>query len=137
MLGNKIGEERGKVTARRVLPGDDPRYVKMEINFEAQATILGAEAMSIGTYVIFERIPGQIYGEGQGIMMTKDGESAIWNGHGIGTPTADGGVKFAASIAFQAGATGKLASLAKCLVVVEHTAGGDGTTSSTLYEWKA
>src|SRR4051794_16378235 len=111
MLGNKIGEEHGKVTSRRVLPGDDPRYVKMEISFEAQATILGAEAMSIGTYVIFERIPGQIYGEGQGIYMTKDGESAIWNGHGVGTGTPDGGVKFAASIAVQAGSSGKLAPL--------------------------
>jgi hypothetical protein len=137
MLGNKIGDERGKVTSRRILPGDDYRYVKMEISFESQITVYGVEGIAIGTYVVFERIPGQMYGEGQGVYMTKDGESAIWNGHGIGEGTADGGMKFAASIAFQAGATGKLAPLAKCLVLVEHTAAADGTISSTLHEWKA
>jgi hypothetical protein len=38
MLGEKLGEEHGKVTGRRVLPGDDYRYIKMEITFETQAT---------------------------------------------------------------------------------------------------
>ena len=136
MLGNKIGEEKGKVTSRRILPGDDPRYVKMEISYEAEVTIYGAQGMDIGTYTVYERIPGQIYGEGQGIVMTNDGESAIWNGHGVGSESG-GAMKFAASVAFQAGATGKLAPLAKCLVVVEHTSGMDGTISGTMHEWKA
>ena len=93
--------------------------------------------MNIGTYQVFERIPGQLYGEGQGMLRTQDGEGAIWNGHGVGTPTPDGGVKFAASVAFQAGPTGRLARLNNVLVLVEHTAGGDGSAKSTLTEWKA
>jgi hypothetical protein len=137
MLGEKIGDERGKVTSRRILPGDDYRFVKMEISFESQITVYGMAGMAFGTYTVFERIPGQMYGEGQGVYMTNDGESAIWNGHGVGFGQADGSIKFAASIAFQANTTGKLARLAQCLVLVEHTAAADGTITSTLHEWKA
>jgi len=137
MLGDKIGEELGRVIGRRALKSGDPRYLTLEISFETQATLYGVPCMNIGTYQVFERIPGQLYGEGQGMLRTQDGEGAIWNGHGVGTPTPDGGVKFAASVAFQAGATGRLARLNNVLVLVEHTAGGDGSAKSTLTEWKA
>jgi hypothetical protein len=137
MLGERIGEERGKVTSRRALRSGDPRYLKMEVSYEAEGTLCGVPCQSIGTYEVFERVPGQIYGEGQGMVMTRDGESAIWNGHGVGAPTPDGGLKFAASVAFQAGPTGKLARLNGVLVLIEHTAGGDGSARSTMTEWKA
>jgi hypothetical protein len=69
--------------------------------------------------------------------MVDSGESAIWNGHGIGTPTGNGmGMKFAASAAYQAQTTGKLARLNNMLVLVEHVAEADGSARSTLYEWK-
>ena len=137
MLGEQIGKEQGRVTSRRILPGDDYRYVKMEITFETQCTVLGVEGTNIGTYTVFERVADQIYGEGQGIFMAKDGEGAIWKGHGVGSGTPDGGVKFASSVAFQANPSGKLARLNNVLVLVEHTTGGDGSASSTLWEWKA
>ncbi|HEY7141465.1 MAG TPA: hypothetical protein VIE44_15280 [Methylomirabilota bacterium] len=137
MLGDKIGEERGKVTTRRVLEGDDYRYVKMEVCFEASLTILGLKGADMGTYTVFERIPGQLYGEGRGIVITDSGESAIWNGHGVGAATGKGlGMKFAASVAFQAPATGKLARLNNVLVLVEHVVKADGSARSTLHEWK-
>ena len=100
MLGEKIGEERGKVTSRRALEGGDYRYIKMEVCFEAALTIFGMKGASMGTYTVFERVPGQLYGEGRGMFVTDSGESAIWNGHGIGAPTGNGmGMKFAASCA--------------------------------------
>ena len=136
MLGNKIGGETGRVTGRRIIKGDDYRFVKMEITFETQATILGHQGMQMGTYTIFERVPGQLYGEGQGIFMTADGDGAIWNGHGIGRMTGDGvGAAFAASVAFQG--SGKLTDLNGMLVLVEHTTDAEGNAKSTLYEWKA
>lgn len=137
MLGDKIGEERGKVTSRRALRSGDPHYLKLEISFETQATLYGLPCMSIGTYEVFERVSGQLYGVGQGMVRTQDGEGAIWNGHGVGTATPDGGVKFAASVAYQASPHGKLARLNHVLVLVEHTASGDGSVKSTLTEWKA
>ena len=135
MLGEKLGEEHGKVTTRRILQGDDYRYIKMEVSFETSCTILGQEGQNIGTYTVFERVPGQLYGEGRGIFMSNQGESAIWNGHGVGNMTGEG-MAFAAGIAFQAG-TGSLNRLNKVLVLVEHKTDNDGNADSTLYEWKA
>jgi hypothetical protein len=135
VLGEKLGEEHGKVTSRRILPGDDYRYVKMEISFETQCTILGQQGMNVGTYVVFERIPGQLYAEGQGIFMANDGAGAIWNGHGIGQGSADG-ISFAASVAFQTDSD-KLSRLNSVLCLVEHKTDNDGNASSTLFEWKA
>jgi hypothetical protein len=136
MLGDTVGSETGQVTSRRILPGDDYRYVKMEITFESECELLGQQGQNIGTYTIWERVPGQIYGEGQGIFMTAGGESAIWNGHGVGQGSADGSIAIAASVAFQAGA-GALEGLNNMLVVVEHHAHGNGHIHSTLYAWTA
>ncbi|MBM3946755.1 MAG: hypothetical protein FJ315_05075, partial [SAR202 cluster bacterium] len=90
MLGDKIGEERGKTTGMRVLPGDDFRHVKLESSFQASGTLLGIQGTDIGTYVSWERVTGQMYAEGQGIFITNDGESTIWNGHGVGRPIGEG-----------------------------------------------
>lgn len=137
MLGDKIGEEHGKVTARRVLPGDDFRYMKLEISFETECTVYGQKGMNVGTYTIFERVHDQIYAEGQGILMMESGQGAIWNGHGIGNAGADGTMNFAASVAFQAPTEGALAKLNRVLVLVEHHANPDGSANSELFEWKA
>ena len=137
MQGDKIGEEHGKVTGTRVLEGDDYRYVKMEISFQTTATIYGVECTNMGTYTVFERIPGQMYAEGRGVVMTKDGEGAIWNGHGIVRPTGQGmGIRAAFSVAFQTN-SGKLAKLNSVLVIGEHDSDDAGNAHSTLWEWKA
>ena len=53
MLGERLGEEHGKVTSRRVLEGGDYRYLKMEVCFEAALSILGMKGASMGTYTVF------------------------------------------------------------------------------------
>ena len=136
MMGEKIGEETGKVTGRRALKGDDPRYLKMEISFETQATIYGVQGMQMGTYEVMERIPGQLYGEGQGIFMGMGGESAIWNGHGVGHMDAQGVMHFAAAVSFQTNSD-KLMKLNGVMAMVEHTTDMEGNAKSALYEWKA
>ena len=137
MLGDKVTESRGKVTSQRYLPGDDYRYIKMEITIEEQGTILGQQGMNMGTYTAWERVPGQIYATGQGLIATMDGEDAIWTGHGVGHMTGDAGaISFRFSIAFQAGGTGKLAALNNCLVVGEHEVSASGETQTTGWEWK-
>jgi hypothetical protein len=73
MLGEKIGEISGKVTMQRVLPslGGDP---KMETSFQASGTVLGTNIQDTGTYCTILRPDGSQYGQGQGIMVTKDGK---------------------------------------------------------------
>src|SRR5262245_9612356 len=132
MLGDKLGEEHGRVTTRRVLPGGDYRYVQLEISFETEVQILGIAGQNMGTYTVWERIPGQMYAEGQGIIMTADGEGAIWKGHGIGRMSGEG-ISFAASVAIQTNST-KLQRLNECLMLVEHRTSMDGSADSDLYE---
>jgi hypothetical protein len=134
MLGEKLGSERGRITGRRVLPADDFRFMKMEISFETEVELLGMQGQEVGTYVVYERGPGQMYGEGQGVVMLADGSGAIWNGHGVAQPTADGGIMVAASIAFQT-TNEKLSRLNEVLTLVEHHAHADGTIHSDLWAW--
>ena len=138
MLGGQVGETSGRVTGTRVLPGDDYRYVKMEITVQETGTLCGAEGMNIGTYTIFERVPGQIYGQGQGIFESAGGDGAIWNGHAIGRPGSSGGMSTSIrfSIAFQAGQTGPLSRLNSVLVIGEHEVDVEGFTKTTFWEWK-
>ena len=137
MLGEQIGESAGKAMGMRVLPGDDYRYVKMEITIQETGKIFGLDGMNMGTYTAFERVPGQIYGEGQGLVSTSDGETAIWNGHGVGRMTGEGmSMSFRFSVAYQASPTGKLARLNEVLVIGEHEVDADGNTKTTFWEWK-
>ena len=137
MLGEKIGESAGKVTGMRMLPGDDYRYLKMEVTIQETGRLFGMDGSNMGTYTAFERVPGQIYGEGQGIVMTADGESAIWNGHGVGRMTGEGmGMSFRFSVAYQAGSSGNLSRLNSVLVIGEHEVDADGNTKTTSWEWQ-
>jgi hypothetical protein len=137
MLGETIGQSKGKVTGQRVLPGDDYRYVKIEVTIQETGTLLGLEITNAGTYLTLERVPGQLYGEGQGLVMASNGESAIWNGHGVGRATGEGmAMSFRYSIAFQAPTEGKLARLNSVLIVGEHDIDAEGNTHTTMTEWK-
>ncbi|MBM2812007.1 MAG: hypothetical protein HW416_2766 [Chloroflexi bacterium] len=136
MLGEQIGELTGRVIGTRVLPGEDYRYVKMEATIQQSGQIYGVQATDIGTYTVFERVPGQLYGEGQGIL-EAEGEGAIWNGHGVGKMAGNGmamSIRF--SVAYQAGSDGKLSRLKDCLVIGEHEVDADGNTKTRFWEWK-
>ena len=137
MLGEKISEEHGKISRMRMLPGDDYRYLKNEVSFQTSSKIFGVDYTDMGTYQVFERVPSQLFGEGQGIIFTSEGESAIWRAHGVGHMTGKGmAMSFRFSCAFQAGPTGKLARLNKVLVIGEHEVDAEGNAHSILWEWK-
>ena len=137
MLGEQLAQFTGKVTGTRMIPGDDYRYLKMEVSYQQGGKLFGADATDTGTYTVFERIPGQLYGEGQGFLGTADGEGAIWNGHGIGHMTGQGmGMAFRFSVAYQAGGTGKLSRLKDCLIIGEHEADAQGNITTKFWEWK-
>jgi hypothetical protein len=93
MLGDKIGEEAGKVTVQRVLAstGGGPR---METTFQATGTILGVGHKTTGTYTSEMRSDGTLYGEGHGIVMSSEGGGATWVGSGVGRIKNDGSVSY-------------------------------------------
>ena len=134
MLGEKIGEETGKVTVQRVLPnpGGGP---KMEISFQATGSLLGVATSDTGTYVAVMRPDGTLFGDGQGIIMGKGGEAGAWCGQGIGTLKKDGSVSYRGAIYFQS-ASPAWARLNKAAVVYEYEVDAQGNTRAQDWEWK-
>ena len=134
MLGEKIGEEAGKVTSRRVLPnpGGGP---KMETSFEGGGTLLGVPETGTGTYWSVLRPDGTLYGEGQGVVMGKKGELATWVGQGVGTIGKNGAVSYRGALYYQS-SSARWKRLNGVAGVFEYEVDGQGNTRSQLWEWK-
>ena len=134
MLGDKIGEGSGKVTSQRILanPGGGP---KMESSFQANGSLLGVNFKETGTYRTVVRPDGTLFGEGKGVIVTKDGKMATWTGHGVGTMNKDGTASYRGAIYYQT-APPKLSRLAKVAVLFEYAIDADGNTHSEYWEWK-
>lgn len=119
MLGEPLGEGRGKITNVRVLPTEG-QQVKVEATWQGTATLLGQELTGFGTYEQTVRPGGILYGAGHVLFASATGEVADWVGGGIGRPVGPG---FAASYgvwgSFQ-GAQGALAPLTAVANVVEY-----------------
>jgi hypothetical protein len=82
MLGDQIGEARGKRTGRRVLSVDNG--FKVEVAFESAGKLLGTDVNEIATYWSASRPDGSLYGEGQAVIIASDGSTATWKGQGVG-----------------------------------------------------
>ena len=134
MLGEKIGGTSGKITSQRVLPnlGGGP---KMETSFQADGSILGTNVKETGTYWTVVRPDGTLYGEGQGVTMTKDGKMATWTGHGVGTTKKDGTASYRGALYYQTTPT-RLSRLNKVALLFEYEVAAEGNTRSEYWEWK-
>ena len=134
MLGDKIGEEMGKVTVRRVLPcqGAGPM---METSFHAEGSILGVGHRTTGTYTSTLRPDGSLIGSGQGLVMNVEGGAASWVGQGVGTIGKDGSVKYRGAIFYQS-ASPKWARLNSVAAVFEYDVDSQGNTKAQIWEWK-
>jgi len=108
VLGELIVEDKGKITGQRVLDANGP---KIETSMTTEGTYRGTDATEIATYWSIPQEDGIMYGEGQGVITTKDGqEMATWTGQGVGKSTA-GKIRFCGSIFFKASLDGgKLSS---------------------------
>ena len=134
MLGEKVGEESGKVTGQRVLPSDGGGP-KVETSFQASGRLLGVESTNMGTYHSVVRPDGTVYGEGQGVLMGKDGEMGSWVGQGVGTFKGGGAISYRGAIYVQSPSP-KWARLGSVATVFEYEVDGNGSTRAQLWEWK-
>jgi len=134
MLGKKIGEISGKVTMQRVLPslGGDP---KMETSFQASGSVPGTNIKDTGTYWTVVRPDGTQYGEGHGVMMTRDGKVATWTSHDVGTVKEDGTATYRSALYFQT-MPQRWSRLNKVAVLFEYAVDAEGNTHSEYWEWK-
>ncbi len=133
MLGEQIGESRGKRTGRRVLSSDTG--FKVEVSFEESGKMLGLDVNGFATYTAAPRPDGTLYGEGQGVITTRDGEMATWKGAGVGRFVGAGAVSYRGTLYYNT-ASPKLARLNSVAVVFEFESDAQGNTSSKSWEWK-
>lgn len=133
MLGEQIGEGRGKRTARRVVC-TEPNF-KIEVSFEDMSKLLGFEGMTIGTYVSWPKPDGSLHGEGEGVWATMDGDQVTWKGTGVGRFTAGGGVSYRGLLSYTTRAS-KLARLNTVGGIFEFEIDSNGNTVSKIWEWK-
>jgi hypothetical protein len=134
MRGEKIGEMSGKINSQRVLSVAGGG-LKMETSFQASGSLLSTNVKETGTYWTIVRPDGTHYGEGQGVMMLKDGKMATWTGHGVGVTKKDGSATYRGAIYFQA-MPPKWGRLNKVAVLFEYAVDADGNTRSEYWEWK-
>lgn len=132
MLGDKIGEATGKRLVRRVLSVDPPTA---EISFEDSGKMFDIHVTGMGTYTSVIRADGSVFGSGQGLSTTDEGEAVTWTGTGVGHFGPGGSVSYRGMLFLQT-ASKKLARLHNACAAFEYEVGAHGSTKSTLWEWK-
>jgi hypothetical protein len=133
MLGEQIGEGKGKILSQRVIDVRDG-IPKMEVYFTSSGKFKGIEATEVATT---PRSDGTIYGEGCGVVLTKDGkETVTWTGQGIGRFVSQGRIRFAGSLFFRTSSSGQLGFLNNSVGVFEYESDEQGNSSSRIWEWK-
>jgi hypothetical protein len=133
MLGEQIGEEKGKVSARRILSVDGG--TKVEVSFESRGKLLGVEHRTIVTYWASVRPDGSLYGEGQGTVVGSGGERATFKGQAAGRLQEGGAVSYRGAQYFYSESP-KWKGLNNIAVVFEYEADAEGNTRNKLFEWK-
>lgn len=124
-------EGQWKITGMRVL--EDKR---IEISFQESGKILGVEFSSVATVTTAAGHNGTVYGEGQAIITTKDGETVSWKGIGIGKPKRQGlAISYRGAKAFQTSSQ-KLAKLNSMMIIFEADADENGVGWHKHWEWK-
>jgi hypothetical protein len=131
MLGAQIGETKGKRIVRRVI-STDPTTV--EVSFEDSGQLFGVSTTGLGTYTSIIRPDGSIYGEGQGINLTPDGEGISWTGTGLGKFGADGAISYRGMLFFRTNS--EKISLGSACGAFEYEVDPAGNTISKVWEWK-
>jgi hypothetical protein len=132
MIGEQIGESKGKRIVRRVLSTDP---VTVEVSFEDSGSMLGVATNGFGTYRSVAQPDGSLYGEGQGGMATPDGELVTWKGSGAGKLGAGGAVSYRGMLFYRT-ASQKLARLNNMCGAFEYEVDATGNTTSKIWEWK-
>ena len=132
MLGEQIGETKGRRLVRRVISTDPPTA---EVSFEDAGQLLGVPTTGMGTYTSTVRPDGSLFGHGQGLNMTQDGETVTWTGTGVGRFGPGGSVSYRGMLFFQT-ASQKLSRLNNSCGAFEYEVDASGNTVAKMWEWK-
>jgi hypothetical protein len=134
MLGEQIGEGKGKRSYRKVVSAEGGTF-SIEVSFESTGKVLGVDTREIGTYCSQPRADGSLYGEGHGVVLSADGGAATWKGGGVGKILPTGAVSYRGAIYYTT-TYAKWASLNTVAGVFEFEVDAEGNTHSKLWAWK-
>jgi len=132
MLGELLGETRGKRIVRRILSSTP---LKVEVTFEDSGKMLGVEVTGMGTYTSDLRPDGTIIGGGQGVYMGAGGEALAWEGNGLGKLSPNGAVSYRGILYYRT-TSPKLEKLNTVAGVFEYEVDPSGATHAKVWEWK-
>jgi hypothetical protein len=132
MLGEKMGEVKGRRLVRRVLSTDPPTA---EVSFEDSGKMFGVDTNGMGTYTSVIRPDGSLYGTGEGLIMTTGGETITWTGTGVGKFGTGGSVSYRGMLFFRTNSK-KLARVNNSCGAFEYEVDPSGSTVSKVWEWK-
>jgi hypothetical protein len=128
MLGELIGEFKGKNTGYRVLPDG-----KIETSGQGTGKILGIDAFMLSTSV-GSMANGLFVGEVNTVITTMDGDAVMMKGNAIGWPSGKGGTTRGAS--YQTTQSQKLARLNKVIGLHEYETDMTDNWTGKMWEWK-
>jgi len=134
MLGEQVGDTRGQLITTRVLP-DEGLGPRMEVTDQGVGTLCGVNMTSTVTYIGTMRPTGQISGQGTGIVMSTEGESATFRGYGVGTIQPNGTTTWRGSLFYES-QTPKLSRLNGVAVIFEYQVDEGGKSEGHFFEWK-
>jgi hypothetical protein len=133
MLGDPIGEMKGRVTYVKVVDVEGPT---METSVSASGTLKGVQVTETLTYMASPSSQGVLHGVGNGIIQSSDGEIATYTGEGIGRYDASGILKWRGAVFFQTNSGGKLEFLNNIVGVFEAQVDTQGNFADKTWEWK-
>src|SRR3990170_4190709 len=128
MLGELIGEFKGKNAGWRVLPDG-----KIETTAQGTGKILGVDAFVLSTSV-GTMANGIFMGEVTSVITTMDGDTVMSKGIAVGWPSGNGGTTRAASM--QTTQSQKLLRLNKVIGLHEYDTDMTDNWTGKIWEWK-
>lgn len=133
MLGEYLGEIRGRVTGIRVLPpeGSDPA---IEYSIQGQGKLLGVDLIQMATDRSVASA-GLYEARGNGVIVTDDGELIKWTGQGTGRPLGPRGASFRGA-RFYRTRSQKLARFDGLVAIFEVEVDNDGNVIEKFWQWK-
>lgn len=133
-LGELVLEDSGQITGIRVL-STDASGTTLELNLQLSGTIRGVGQNTLWTYTMLQRPDGSLYGQGNGVLTTVNGDVIHLIGSGSGKANPGGTVRFCTML-HPHGATGQNADLNGIGLAGEYEVAADGTATNKCWEWK-
>ena len=135
MLGDLIYEGKGEITNTRVLDTEGP---KIEASNSGTGKFNGeVEVREMWTEIGVRRPSNMIYGQAQGVFMTKDNnETATAIAYGVSPITSSEEKRYVSALYFMTSSVGRLAFLNNLIGVNEYLVDASQKYYHKVWQWK-